>query len=206
MTTRSPEFTEVLDRARESAAADVRVACVARVVRWSSSKPREVDVQPVMKRAYTNEDGVRTAEKLPVIPSVPLIYPGGGGFVVTWPMQVGDEVLLVFSDDSLDSYLQVGGAQDIDPQDDRRHHLSDAIAIPGIAKLNAPINVSNNSMQLGTLGAACQGAALGDTLKTYLDNLTIALGTGSNSGGPVTWGTSLPAVPTVASATVKVSP
>lgn len=165
---RSPELSEVLEGVRESAAADVRVCCVARVVRWDSSKPRECDVQPVHKRAYLNEDGDRTPEKQPVIPSVPVLYPGGGGFVITWPLQVGDEVLLVFSDDSLDKYLQVGGQSDIDTEDDRRHHITDAICIPGMGKLNQAINVSNNSMQAGTLGAACQGAVLGGNLSQYL--------------------------------------
>jgi hypothetical protein len=179
---------------------------VARVVRWDATKPREVDVQPVHKRAYLNEDGDRTPEKQPVIPSVPLVYPGGGGFVVTWPMSVGDEVLLVFSDDSLDKYLQVGGTSDIDPADDRRHHITDAVAIAGVGKLSASTSVSATAVQIGTNGGAFQGVALGAMLKTYLNSLTTSLATGSNSGGTVTWGTPLPAVPSVESTTLKVTP
>ncbi len=206
---RSPDLAEVLEGVRESASADIRVSCVARVVRWDASKPREVDVQPVHKRAYLDEEGNRTPEKQPVIPSVPLVYPGGGGFVVTWPMAVGDEVLLVFSDDSLDKYLQTGGGSDIDPADDRRHHLTDAVAIAGVGKLSASTSVSTTAVEIGTNGRTFQGVGLGGDLKTFLDGLKTWL----NSHTHPTAGTGLPSAPTTplsstppaASASVKVT-
>lgn len=206
---RSPDLSEVLEGVRETTSADVRVCCVARVVRWDSAKPREVDVQPVHKRAYLNEDGDRTADKQPVIPSVPLVYPGGGGFVVTWPMAVGDEVLLVFSDDSLDKYLNVGGQSDIDTEDDRRHHITDAVAIPGIRSLGTTTSVSSTAVEIGTNGGAFQGAALGANLKTYLDLLTTYLGAVDTWAKTVTppWGgvPAVPSSPTVESTSVKVT-
>lgn len=210
---RTPDLSEVLEGVRDTAAADVRVACVARVVRWSASKPREVDVQPVMKRAYTDEDGNRVADKQPVIPSVPLVYPGGGGFVVTWPMTVGDEVLLVFSDDSLDKYLNIGGAADIDPEDDRRHHLTDAVAIAGIGSLGKATSVSSTAVQIGTNGGTFQGAALGADLDTYLNGgvgslyaWLVSVSSWAATVTPPFGGGSPPAPGTLESATVKVTP
>jgi hypothetical protein len=206
---RSPELSEVLEGVRESGAADIRSCCIARVVRWDVATPREVDVQPVHKRAYTDETGVRVPDKQPVIPSVPLVYPGGAGLVVTWPMAIGDEVVLVFSDDSLDKYL-AGAGGDIDPEDDRHHHLADAIAIAGVRSLNAATSVSGTAVQIGTNGGAFQGAALGADLKTWLDGLrttynahTHADPVSGNTGTPS--GTILNASP-AASATVKVTP
>lgn len=219
---RSPGIGEVLENARENTAADVRSCCVARVVRWSVSKAREADVQPVHKRAYTAEDGTRTPDKQPVIPSVPVVYPGGGGLVITWPLQVGDEVLLVFSDDSLDRYLQVGGQGDIDPADDRHHHLTDAICIPGIRSLATPTSVVATAVSIGTNGGSFEGAALGATLKTFLDNVKTYLDAHTHdvtvtgtcdpvaltcaATGTAAAPSASPTVPTVESSTVKVTP
>jgi hypothetical protein len=213
--TRSPGIGEVLEDVRETTAADIRSCCVARVVRWDHNKPREVDVQPVHKRAYRNEDGDRVTDKQPIIPSVPVVYPGGGGFTVTWPLAVGDEVLLVFSDDSLDKYLQVGGQGDIDPEDDRRHHLTDAICIPGIGKLTDNITASTSAVKIGTRVGPHEGAALGNTLTNYFNDglagLLTWLGSHTHSGvttGPGNSGAPVagpPALPTIESATVRVS-
>ena len=215
---RSPDLSEVLERVRETAGADVRVSCVARVVRWDKNKPREVDVQPVHKRSYLDEEGTRTPEKQPVIPSVPLVYPGGNGLVITWPMTVGDEVLLVFSDESLDKYL-AGAGGDIDPGDDRKHAMTDAVAFAGIRSLSAATSVDASAVQIGTNGGAFQGAALGadlktylDTLKAYIDNHTHAVSVvGVQTGVTTIAATAIKpsassSVPTLESTTVKVTP
>lgn len=212
MRSRSPDIGEVLENVREAAGADIRVACVARVVRWSAATPREVDVQPIHKRAYVGEDGSRVADKQPVIPSVPLVYPGGGGFVLTWPMAVGDEVLLVFSDDSLDKYL-AGAGGDIDPEDDRHHHMADAVAIAGVRSLNAATSVSGTAVQAGTNGGTFQGAALGADLDTYLNGgagslyaWLCGLAIWAATVTPAFGGGSPPAPGTLESSTFKVTP
>jgi hypothetical protein len=154
----------------------------------------------------------KATDKQPVIPSVPWVYPGGGGFIVTWPMSVGDEVLLVFSDDSLDKYLQVGGGSDIDPADDRRHSLTDAVAFAGIRSLGTATSVATGAVQIGTNGGTFQGVALGADIKTYLDGHTHAVACppgGGNvlSSAPSASVTGLPLDPSpAASATVKVTP
>jgi hypothetical protein len=92
---------------------------------------QKASVQPLIKRGYYDEKGgVRQAESLPIITGVPVLFPGGGGCRITWPIAVGDTVLLVFSEASLDKWVVTGG--EVDPRDDRRHSLSDAVAIPGL--------------------------------------------------------------------------
>jgi hypothetical protein len=94
------------------------------------SATQKISAQPLIKRGYTDETGERIAERLPIITGVPVVFPGGGGYRVTFPIAKGDTVLLIFSEASLDKWLAHGG--DVDPNDDRRHTLSDAIAIPGL--------------------------------------------------------------------------
>jgi hypothetical protein len=160
-TSRSPELSEVLDMVRASAVADVRVAIPARVERWDAAK-QQVDCSPLVKNAYDDEDGVRQVEALPVIPNVPVVFPGGGGFRVTFPIAVGDTVLLVFSDKSLDKWLAVGGS--VDPSDDHAHNLSDAIAIPGLRDFAHPLTTAPGStLDIGADAGPFEFAAVGGT-------------------------------------------
>lgn len=132
---RRPTIEQVITKALDRRMAEVRVALPARVERYDNSK-QVVDARPLIKDQVEQQDGTLAAESWPVIPSVPVVFPGGGGFRLTFPIRVGDTVLLVFSDLSLDNWLTRGG--EVDPQDNRTHHLADAIAIPILNPFNAP--------------------------------------------------------------------
>src|ERR1017187_2232600 len=85
---------------------------------------------------------------LPVLADVPVCVPSGGGFSFTLPIQPGDECLVVFSDSSLDSWFQSGGINNV-AISQRRHHLSDAIAIFGLRSTpRALTDYSTDSAQL----------------------------------------------------------
>ncbi|USG65155.1 hypothetical protein NDK47_24030 [Brevibacillus ruminantium] len=61
---------------------------------------------------------------------VPVVFPRGGGYVLTFPIKEGDECLIVFSDMCIDAWFSLGDIQN--QIEKRRHDLSDAIAIPGL--------------------------------------------------------------------------
>ena len=132
----SPTFAEVLRTAMDSHTADLHVAMPGRVESYDSTN-QSVSVQPLIRRGYTGEDGERAVESLPVITGVPVVFPGTGGVSITWPVAAGDTVLLVFSESSIDKWLSRGG--EVDPLDDRKHTLSDAIAIPGLRDFANPV-------------------------------------------------------------------
>ncbi len=129
MAARTPTLAEALTGALDSRLSDVFTALPGRVEKYSSST-RRADVKPLIKRTTLDEEGNRIAESLPVITDVPVMFPGSGGVRVSFPVAVGDVVLLVFASASLDKWLDRGG--EVDPLSDRRHSLSDAIAIPGL--------------------------------------------------------------------------
>jgi protein gp138 len=95
-------------------------------------------VQPVIKRGYLDEPGDRAVEALPVINHVPVAYFRAGGFAIHASLSPGDYVLLVIASGSLDKWLRGGGV--VDPGDDRRGNLTDAMAIPGIFPLGDAID------------------------------------------------------------------
>jgi hypothetical protein len=118
-------------------------------------------VQPTIQGALALPDGTTRYVDLPVIPDVPVRFPGGGGFVLTWPLQHGDECQIHIQARNMDSWWQQGGVQR--PLDTRMHDLSDAICVPGpMSKPNAAALVGGVS----TVGAQIRTTA-GDLSLTF---------------------------------------
>lgn len=125
----SPTLVEAIRRAMEASSSEICTALPARVESYDAAAQR-ASVQPLIRRTYQDESGARQVERLPVISDVPVSFPGAGDYSISWPLAKGDIVLLVFSQASIDKWLTSG--KDVDPLDDRRHSLNDAIAIPGL--------------------------------------------------------------------------
>jgi len=84
------------------------------------------EIQPVLKIKFVEKD----PENLPIIKDVPVVYPGSGGYWLTFDLVPGDYVLLLFSQRSIGAWQTQGGI--VDPSRRRKFHMSDAIALPGI--------------------------------------------------------------------------
>jgi len=65
---------------------------------------------------------------LPLLINVPIRYYKSKTFSITFPIEINDHVMIVFSERSIDNWLQNGGIQN--PFDVRKHSLSDAFAFP----------------------------------------------------------------------------
>jgi hypothetical protein len=137
-TSESPELAEVLREALEQRLSDLHTAMPGSVVKYNPAT-QEADVQPLLKRAYVNEDGSEGTDLLPVIQGVQVLFPRAGKFFITFPIQVGDPVFLVFSERSLDEWSASSGNVPLDPIDLRMHDISDAVAIPGLYPDTLPI-------------------------------------------------------------------
>ena len=109
-----------------------------------------VSVQPTIQAAVSDKDGVVKNVTLPLLVDVLIGFYRGGGFAVTLPLKVGDEVNVIFSSRCIDGWWQTGG---ISPQlDARTHDLSDGVAFPQISSLpKALAGVSSQNLQIRTL-------------------------------------------------------
>lgn len=105
-------------------------------------------VAPNVKARITKPDGTTEYQALPVIPDVPIQFPGGGGQTLTFPIKKGDECWLAFSSRDFSAWHQQGGVQP--PVEGRMHDLSDAIAFVGLRSQKRPLSggVSANTTQL----------------------------------------------------------
>lgn len=135
-----PSFGGTVSRILERRLLSVHTCLPARVERWDPGKGL-VDAQPLVKAYRRRPDGQREAYSLSMATDVPVLFTGGGGgpgegYRQTYPVQVGDLALLLCSEASLDKWLERG--DEVDPEDDRRHHLSDGFAIVGLRPAVSP--------------------------------------------------------------------
>lgn len=108
-----------------------------------------VSVQPATQGEQESPDGSSASVNLPLLVDVPIVWPRAGGFALTFPVKVGDEVLVMIADRCIDAWWQSGGiGAALEP---RMHDLSDAFAI--LAPSSQPkakllVNVSSTAMQM----------------------------------------------------------
>lgn len=184
--TRAPTLGEVIRRAINAALVDTHRAIPASVQSYDA-KTQQVDCQILVKRPYLDETDERQVESLPVVPNVPVMFAGGGGYRETFPIAAGDTGYLVFAERSLDRWLTGTGAE-VDPEFDEAS-LVDAVFFPGLRPFGAPLQsapTDRASFGNDTVGAACVESTstgvnlganathpvpLGDNLQQDLSNL-----------------------------------
>lgn len=113
-----------------------------------------ISVQPSIRGRMRAPNGTETDVTLPKLIKVPLVWPSGGGFSMTFPIAAGDEVLVVFGSRCIDGWWQSGGVQS--QIELRMQHLSDGFAIPGPRSVPRAIGaVSSVAVQLRSDDGAC---------------------------------------------------
>ena len=143
------------DRLRDSLMQSMRVALPGIVQTFTPGPPAAVSVliasnefamysvdQSQSQLALQSLAPQTKPVQLPLLQDVPVIMPGGGGWGLTFPIQPGDECLVVFADTPLDVWLQSGGVNN-SPISQRRHDLSDGVAL--FAMRSTPRAVSSYS-------------------------------------------------------------
>lgn len=104
------------------------------IVQSYNSEQNTVECQPAIREKLISEDATVSYQQIPLLLNVPVVFPGNSFFHLKFPINPGDECLVVFSDLSIDNFWLNGNVQN--PVESRRHDLSDGIAIP--CKLSLP--------------------------------------------------------------------
>lgn len=87
------------------------------------------EAQPAIQARVRLPDDTYKWISLPMLLDCPVMFPGGGGFTLTFPVKPGDECLVIFASRCIDAWWQSGGIQV--QADLRMHDLSDGFAIVG---------------------------------------------------------------------------
>lgn len=143
----TPDLSTVIKDAIKYHLSDVNTAIPARIIAYDASK-QEAEVEPLIKRRYKNGEVVRRAP----ITGVPVVFPAAGGGTITFPVQSGDTVLLIFAQRSIDRWVRGDGGP-VDPADNRRHDISDAMAIPGLFPLTSELQSDPDNVIIKFSGA-----------------------------------------------------
>lgn len=94
-----------------------------------------IDVQPVLND--NKRDG--TVQERPAVLNVPVQFPSSSSAALTFPLNVGDSVWLIWSMRGLDAWKR-GNGRPSSPTDFRKFDKRDCFAIPGVWPISKSIN------------------------------------------------------------------
>lgn len=104
------------------------------VIQSFNPETQTVVVQPAIKKVITNEDQttiIYTADNHPLLVNVPVVFPGGGDWFMTFPIKEGDECLIFSMERSIGNWMENGGVQ-APSNYKRKLSFKDAIVMVGL--------------------------------------------------------------------------
>lgn len=125
-----PDWVDIVREAIRAALVDLHTGLPGKILSFDPAT-QSASVQPLIKRVFIDPDDEtgEVAHEIPPVDHVPIVYPGGGGWSLTWPLVAGDTVYMAFAERSLAGWLASDGSAPVDPREARRHALSDAVAL-----------------------------------------------------------------------------
>lgn len=159
------DLTAVIDHFIQDSLNNNFFTTIGKVVATRLENQR-VDVQIILSKNTT--DGSNTTFT-PIL-GVPLVYPSSNKAMLSFPVNVGDNVLLVFSQRSTDNFKL--GSRDVHrPSSNRKMSMNDAIAIPGIFPFpSSPNQESKRKLKHGTQDVCLANNIGGQEVHVNLDS------------------------------------
>ncbi len=151
-----------LANAFDALRSEIHTALPGRVEKYNVAT-QTADVLPMVKLQ---------GQLLPVLPSVPIAFQRGGGGFLSFPIEAGDFVFLLFAESSIDQWRAKAAATN--PGDPRRHSLTAAVALPCLY----PTARALASAHATQIALAMDGGA-----GVFVDDETVNLGTPAPSAG-----------------------
>ena len=179
----APDLTEAIRAAIDARAGQVRTALPARVMEYN----RATQVADVRPEVWPE------GEEAPIVPTVPVLWPRGGNAYLHFNLTPhtkftpGDTGLLVCCEADLAEWRRTGEAAA--PADTARHHLQNAVFIPGLVPSGHDLDhfptttvLAASDLRLGVHDAT--KAALHADLLVDLNSVFIAITAWANPGIP----------------------
>lgn len=128
----NPTLEELLRMTQEDLQRRLWTAIPATVQAFNAAAGT-VDALPFYKGHFPILNADDQIIPMPLITDCPVLWQGGGGATLTFPIAKGDECLLIFASRCIDNWWQNGGQQEAAIV--RMHSLSDGFALVGIHSL-----------------------------------------------------------------------
>lgn len=134
-------FADILKTAIDSYFSKIHT-CIPGQIESFNALLNKASVKPLIKRKVG-----KNILSLPVITEVPVQFPSSGNVGVVFPLNRGDGCLILFSEVSLENYLNSIG-NEVEPGDDRTFSLSDAVCIPGVSPFSKPGTLKGDGLSI----------------------------------------------------------
>lgn len=108
-----------------------------------NSEEQTISARPVMNEPFKEGEVSEYQE----IDYIPVIFTGAGGGVLTFPITVGEEVLLIFSSRNFDTWWDTGETQKLSTTQ-RYNDITDAIAIIGVRSKGKSVEANTEDVEL----------------------------------------------------------
>ncbi len=100
-------------------------------------------IKPVMSMRFSDGDIV----ELPTLVDVPVIFPSGGGGILSFPIKKGDPVWVQCSTMSMEQWREVYQLNTV-PDTRRTHSINDAVCFPCVFPENIRMGVSGDNVEI----------------------------------------------------------
>lgn len=121
----TPTLDKVINTLIDNKLSQIHTSIPA-IIKSFDAKNKKISAQISLKRKL--KDGI--LKEYPLLEDIPIAYFQSSNAIISIPLKINDPVILFFSERSLDIWKKTGGL--IDPNDPRKHNLSDAFAMPAI--------------------------------------------------------------------------
>ena len=112
------------------------IPCVVLAIDYADNR---VDVQPLVNMLFKD----KSTQERPTILAVPVVFPCSSSAAITFPINIGDSVLCVFSQTGIDGF-RLSTGQTTSPTDFRKFDKRDGMAIPGLMPFARSVNKQAN--------------------------------------------------------------
>lgn len=92
---RSGDLAKTFKSERDTTKNQIRVALLGIVQSFDPGAVTAV-VLPAIRSVEIDNDGNRVTKNIPLLVDVPVVFPRGSGYTLTFPVKAGDECLVVF--------------------------------------------------------------------------------------------------------------
>lgn len=206
MSFENDKFQQALKRVIENRVCEIHTALPGTIESYDNTSQKAEVILGVRKILLNGK-----TLSLPKLVEVPVLFPGSATAGIHFPMNKGDSVLIIFCERSIDNFLLTG--KESNPVINRKHSLTDSVAIPGllpfnktsvsenntdviiihknakvILKSNGDVEIDGDNINLGT-GINLK-ALVNETFLTFFD-------THVHTGGTIGGSTGVPTLPTL---------
>ena len=135
--TNPPENSDVLRELKRDIFTSFNAINIGRIEAFDTSE-QSATIQLSLKKVESeNPDGTLIIKERPVLLKCPVVVLTGGVSHITLPIEAGDDCLVLFNDREIDNWFNAGHS--VIPTTNRKHDVSDALAIVGIRNIQTAI-------------------------------------------------------------------